>query len=104
MPWSVSKGFGGSCRVSSFTPIDEISDIQNLNIELWVNGEIRQRGSTSEMIFKVDHIFSFISGIFTLEPDDLILTGTPAGVSRLNHSDILKAKIDQLGSVEYKVA
>ena len=104
LPWSISKGFDGSCPVSEFVPIKDISDIQNLSIELEVNGKIRQAGSTSEMIFKVDQLISFISGIFTLEPGDLVLTGTPAGVSKLNPGDRLNAKIDKIGNVLFKVA
>lgn len=104
LPWSVSKGFDRSCPVSEFVPIKDISDIQNLGLELEVNGEIRQAGSTSEMIFKVDQLISFISRIFTLEPGDLVLTGTPAGVSKLNHGDMLNAKIDKIGSVSFNVA
>lgn len=104
LPWSVSKGFDGSCPLSHFVPLNDITDIQNLQIKLEVNGEIRQDGSTSEMIYKVDHLFSFISGIFTLEPGDIILTGTPAGVSKLNHGDQLDAKIEQIGSMRFNVS
>jgi 5-carboxymethyl-2-hydroxymuconate isomerase len=103
LPWSVSKGFDGSCPVSHFTPIDKIPDLQNLEIELKVNGELRQKGSTTEMIFKIDELVSHISGIFTLEPGDLILTGTPAGVSKLNHGDRLEARIENIGSSVFNV-
>jgi 5-carboxymethyl-2-hydroxymuconate isomerase len=103
LPWSVCKGFDGSCPVSQFVSLKEIPDIQSLTIELLVNGETRQKGSTSEMIYKVDEIVSYISGIFTLEPGDMILTGTPAGVSKLNHGDRLEAKIENIGTAIFNV-
>lgn len=103
LPWSVSKGFDGSCPVSQFTQIEEISDLQSLDIELKVNGDLRQKGSTAEMIFKIDELVSHISGIFTLEPGDLILTGTPAGVSKLNHGDQLEGRIENIGTAIFDV-
>jgi 2-keto-4-pentenoate hydratase/2-oxohepta-3-ene-1,7-dioic acid hydratase in catechol pathway len=103
LPWSVSKGFDGSCPVSQFTPIDQMSELQSLDIELKVNGDLRQKGSTEEMIFKIDELIAHISGIFTLEPGDLILTGTPAGVSRLHHGDHLEASIENIGTTIFDV-
>jgi 5-carboxymethyl-2-hydroxymuconate isomerase len=103
LPWSISKGFDGSCPLSQFTPVDQIKDLQSLEIELKVNGDLRQKGSTAEMIFKIDELVSYISGIFTLEPGDLILTGTPSGVSRLNNGDHLEARIQDIGTSVFDV-
>jgi 5-carboxymethyl-2-hydroxymuconate isomerase len=80
-----------------------VADPQNLVITMKVNGELRQNGSTSLMIHTAAKIISHISTIFTLEPGDIILTGTPAGVSRVVAGDILTAEINGVGKVEVKV-
>jgi len=103
LPWSVSKGFDGACPISEFTPLSEIGDIDQLNISLHVNEELRQAGFTGDMIFKTDRLVAYMSTIFTLEPGDIILTGTPAGVSKLNPGDIIRASIERLGSITFHV-
>jgi 5-carboxymethyl-2-hydroxymuconate isomerase len=103
-PWSVSKGFDGSCPISKFTPLAAISDLNNLSIELLVNHSIRQSASTAEMIYPVDQLISYISGYFTLEAGDIILTGTPAGVGKIISGDLLQARIGELGKLEFNVA
>ncbi len=103
LPWAVSKGFDGSCPVSEFVPLRQINDIQDLAIELRINNELRQRGSTRDMIYPVSELMAYISGIFTLEPGDLILTGTPAGVSPLRSGDHLEAAISEVGKMVFTV-
>ncbi len=84
---------------------DEIADPQNLSIELKVNGGIRQQSNTSQMIFNVNQIVSFISHLLTLEPGDVIVTGTPHGVAAAGLSDFLKsgdtleATIENIGTL-----
>ncbi len=83
---------------------DEIPDPQNLTMELKVNGETRQKANTSQMIFTVDQIVSFISHLMTLEPGDVISTGTPAGVAMatgrfLQPGDTMECTIDKLGTL-----
>ena len=83
---------------------DEIPDPQNLNLELKVNGEIRQKAHTSQMIFDVNHIVSFMSHLMTLEPGDVIITGTPQGVAAggaeyLKPGDTMEATIDRIGTL-----
>lgn len=84
---------------------DEIEDPQNLAIELKVNGEIRQQSNTSRMIFNVNQIVSFISHLMTLEPGDVIVTGTPHGVAAggmsefLNPGDTIEATIEKIGTL-----
>jgi len=103
-PWTICKGFDGSCPISSFTPLKNISDVQNLNIELYINNTLRQKGYTGDMIWPVDEVLVFISKIFTLEPGDIILTGTPAGVGEIKSGDHLRAQITDLGKIEFDVA
>ena len=89
---------------------DEIDDVQNLNLKSFVNGELRQDSSTSDMIFKVYDLISFISYSITIEPGDLIATGTPAGVgvfmktkSFLKSGDEIVCEIEKIGRLVNKV-
>lgn len=102
-PWTICKGFDGSCPISTFTPLEKIADIQKLNIQLFVNDTLRQDGFTGDMIWQIGELLAFISKIFTLEPGDIILTGTPEGVGKLNHGDHLRASISEIGTMEFKV-
>ncbi len=83
---------------------DEVGDVQNLNLTLTVNGRVRQSANTSQMIYPVADIVSFLSHIMTLEPADVIATGTPSGVAMatgqfLQPSDIIECKIEKLGTL-----
>jgi acylpyruvate hydrolase len=102
-PWSVAKGFDGACPISTFKPLDQINDLQNLQLTLQLNNKIKQNGNTKDMIFPPDYLVSYISTIFTLEAGDIILTGTPAGVSPISKGDHLKATISEIGSIEFWV-
>ncbi len=99
LPWAIAKGFDTSCPLSDFVPADKVADPQNLTICLALNGEQRQNGSTGLMINSVARIISYLSGIFTLEEGDVILTGTPAGVGRVQAGDRMEASIAGVGSV-----
>jgi len=103
LPWSVSKGFDGSCPISTFVPLSKIVNPENLRISLKLNGEIRQQSTTAKMIFPLKKLISFISGIFTLEPGDIVLTGTPAGVSPLKSGDKIEAEIEKIGRMNFTV-
>ncbi|MCK4821486.1 fumarylacetoacetate hydrolase family protein, partial [bacterium] len=102
-PWIICKGFDGSCPISTFTPLEKITDIQKLNIQLFVNDTLQQDGFTGDMIWQIGELLAFISKIFTLEPGDIILTGTPEGVGKLNPGDHLRASISEVGTMEFKV-
>ncbi len=83
---------------------DEIDDVQNLNLTLTVNGQVRQNSNTSNMIYHVADIVSFLSHLMTLEPGDCIATGTPEGVALatgnfLKANDVIECKIDKLGTL-----
>jgi len=102
-PWTICKGFDGSCPVSTFIPLEKIKDIKKLNIQLFVNDTLRQNGYTGDMIWQIGELLEFISKIFTLEPGDIILTGTPEGVGKLYSGDHLRASISEIGTMEFKV-
>ncbi|MBT1070746.1 fumarylacetoacetate hydrolase family protein [Pelotalea chapellei] len=93
LPWEIAKGFDTSCPLSDFVPPDAVEDPHNLTLRLSVNGEARQNGNSSDMIHRVPQIIAYISDIFTLEPGDVILTGTPAGVGRVRAGDSMEAEI-----------
>ncbi|CAG0987176.1 acylpyruvate hydrolase [Geobacteraceae bacterium] len=103
LPWEIAKGFDTACPLSPFVPADRVTDPQNLRILLTVNGKTRQDGSTSLMIHTVREIISYLSGIFTLEPGDIILTGTPAGVSAIVPGDELVAEIPGVARLQVAV-
>ena len=95
-PWSVSKGFDTFAPLGGLAPASAIADPQKLSFEQRVNGELRQRGDTSLMLSPVAQLVSSCSEVFTLEPGDLIYTGTPKGVARVLPGDTLEVTGDGL--------
>lgn len=102
-PWEKSKAFDGSCPLSAFVKSESISDIQNVEVCLWVNGELRQKGNSAMMLNMVLELISHSSEFFTLEPGDVLLTGTPAGVGPVKLGDKLQVALDDLISVHTEV-
>uniref|UniRef100_A0A2K5EM25 Oxaloacetate tautomerase FAHD1, mitochondrial n=1 Tax=Aotus nancymaae TaxID=37293 RepID=A0A2K5EM25_AOTNA len=99
LPWTLAKSFTASCPVSAFVPKEKIPDPHNLKLWLKVNGELRQEGETSSMIFSIPYIISYVSKIITLEEGDIILTGTPKGVGPVKENDEIEAGIHGLPKV-----
>ena len=93
-PWEKSKAFDNSCMVGDFINIGEIEDISNINFELKKNSRIVQSGNSSNMLWKIDEIISYVSQYFTLKIGDLIFTGTPSGVSKVTSGDFLEGFIN----------
>ena len=98
-----AKGFDTFCPVGPWLET-EIADPQALGLELRVNGAVRQRGSTGDMIFPVAEVIAFISHIMTLFPGDLITTGTPPGVGPLTSGDAVEVEIAGIGTLRHSVA
>ena len=90
LPWEIAKAFNQSAPVSVFLPKEETGDAQNLEFRLDVNGENRQQGQTSHMIFSIPEILSYLSQYFTVKPGDLVFTGTPEGVAKVQVGDHLE--------------
>lgn len=104
LPWSLAKGFDTFAPVGNFVEYNKEMNLENMHIELHVNGEIRQSGNTSNMLFKPSEIISYLSNQFTLYPGDLVFTGTPEGVGPIKPGDVLKADIHHsLSSLEVHV-
>ena len=95
LPWELCKGFDHSAALSNqFIPLAELGgDVQNLEFEMELNGEVRQRGFTKEMLFSVDQIIAHVSKYMTLRIGDLIFTGTPVGVGAVKAGDNIKARL-----------
>jgi 2-keto-4-pentenoate hydratase/2-oxohepta-3-ene-1,7-dioic acid hydratase in catechol pathway len=104
LPWDIAKGFNGSAPVSDkFIPVGEIKDLKNINFSLKVNGELKQQGNTSFMLFSFDYIISYLSKFFTLRTGDLIFTGTPKGVGPVKVGDVLSASVEDEKLLEFEV-
>jgi len=97
-----AKGFDTFCPMGPVVS-DEVDPLAGVTIETRVNGDLRQQGSTADFIFSIPTLLSFISGVFTLEPGDVILTGTPAGVGPLAHGDHVEISVAGLGTLAHSV-
>jgi len=104
LPWEIAKGFDTACPLSDFVPAAAVTDPHNLQLTIKVNGEIRQDGNTRLMMRTIPRFISEVSAIFTLQPGDILLTGTPAGVSRIVSGDQVEAEIEQVGRLKIGVA
>lgn len=102
-PWEIAKAFDFSAPVSNFIDIQKFKDINNLNFRLEKNNQIVQNGNTKDMIFNFDEIISYVSKFVTLKIGDLIFTGTPAGVGKIQINDVLTAYIEETKLMELKI-
>jgi len=94
LPWELAKAFDNSAPVSNFVPKAQFADIYALNFNLDVNGESRQVGNTKDLIFSFEYIIAFVSQYITLKKGDLIFTGTPQGVAKVNIGDRLEGYLE----------
>ncbi len=99
--WTRAKGFDTFCPLGPWIETD-LNPVDSL-ITCKVNGEVRQMGTTRDMIFPVSHLISFVSSVMTLLPGDVILTGTPAGVGVINSGDVIEIEIEELGILKNTV-
>lgn len=94
LPWEKAKAFDGSAVIGEFLPKSQLSSLENLTFELTNNGKPVQIGNTSHMLWKIDELISYVSQYFTLKIGDIIFTGTPEGVERVNPDDILEGFLE----------
>jgi acylpyruvate hydrolase len=112
LQWTRAKGADAFCPYGPWiTTAEEISDPHALRLRTWVNGDLRQDSSTSNLIFKIPELIAFISETCALGPGDLILTGTPSGVGMgldpprfLSSGDVMRIEIERLGAIEHAIA
>ena len=96
--WSRAKGFDTFCPIGEAVPVGDV-DLGRLSVVTRVNGEERQRGSAAQMVFSIPFLISYISRIMTLEPGDLLATGTPEGVGPLAPGDVVEVELPGLGTL-----
>lgn len=94
LPWEKAKGFDGAAVIGiKWLPVSDFESVDDISFRLESNGEVVQQGSTKEMLWKIDALISYVSQYFTLKIGDIIFTGTPAGVARVEENDKLKGFI-----------
>lgn len=99
--WTISKSFDTFLPVGPW--VETKLDPENLEIVLKVNNQVRQRANTSDMIFSIPEVVSYLSNVMTLNPGDIILMGTPSGVGELNPGDVVSVSVEGIGCLENKV-
>ena len=102
-PWEVGKAFEASAPCSALVPASQIGHPTDGKVWLKVNGELRQNGDLNQMIWKVPEMISYLSGLFALQPGDIIMSGTPAGVGAIVRGDRLEGGVDGVGTLDVTV-
>ncbi len=103
LPWEKAKAFDGAAVVGNFLPKSNFEDVNNINFSLEKNGNVQQIGNTSLMLWKIDTLIEYISKYFTLKIGDIVFTGTPSGVGKVNSNDILKGFVEEKELFSIKV-
>ncbi len=103
-PWDLAKNFENSAVISEIVTVGESGHIQAGDIRLSVNGEQRQSGDVSDLIWSVPELIADLSKYYHLQPGDLLYTGTPAGVGPVEPGDVITGSIDQVGKIELTIA
>lgn len=103
LPWELAKSFDSSAPISIFLPKSDFENLYDLNFELKINGETRQKGYTKDLLFSFEKIISFVSQYITLKKGDLIFTGTPEGVGKINQGDKLEAWLEDKQLLNFDV-
>ena len=103
LPWEKAKAFDGAAVVGKFLAKSDFKDVDNINFRLEKNDKVQQKGNTSLMLWKIDTLIEYISKYFTLKIGDIIFTGTPSGVAKVNPNDILKGFIEEKEIFSIKV-
>lgn len=100
-PWDLCKGFDGAAALGEWVSKEKFRDVQAMHFHLDINGQTVQEGRTSDMIFSIDHIVSYISQSFTLKTGDIIYTGTPVGVGPVHIDDHLEGWVEDRKVLEF---
>ncbi len=95
LPWELSKSFDGAAAIGEWLPKDKFLDLQRLHFHLDINGKTVQNGCTSDMLYKIDTLISYISQYFTLKTGDILFTGCPSGCGTVNINDHLEGYIEE---------
>lgn len=103
LPWELAKSFDNSAPVSNFVPKSNFADLYNIGFKLDINGQTRQQGNTSDLLFSFEKIIAFVSAYITLKKGDLIFTGTPPGVSKVAIGDHLEGYLETQKLLDFDI-
>jgi 2-keto-4-pentenoate hydratase/2-oxohepta-3-ene-1,7-dioic acid hydratase in catechol pathway len=103
LPWEIAKAFDNSAVLGVWKPLSMFSDVHNINFSMKLNEQVVQQGNSSDMLFSLEKIISYISVFFTLQQGDLIYTGTPAGVAAVRIGDVLEAFVEQESLLKFEI-
>lgn len=103
LPWELSKSFDGSAVIGNFLPKTQFANLQDINFSLKKNEEVVQKGNSADMLFDIDDIIAYVSQFITLKIGDIIFTGTPVGVGRVDINDRLQGYIEEEKLFDFKV-
>ena len=103
LPWEKAKGFDGSAIIGDFVSKKQYADLSNLSFSLEKNEQVVQDGNTKSMLWKIDELIAYVSQFMTLKIGDILFTGTPAGVGKVNSNDKLIGKIEGKTFLEVQI-
>lgn len=103
LPWELAKAFDGSAPISSFIPKSTFASMEDISFDLHVNGELKQTGNTSLMLYSIDFLIAHVSKYFTLKVGDILFTGTPKGVGPVKIGDELVARLGNQELLRFSV-
>jgi acylpyruvate hydrolase len=103
LPWELSKCFDGAAPLGDFIPVTGVNDMANLDFRLEINNKVVQQSNTCDMIFGFNEIIEYVSKFFTLKTGDLIFSGTPSGVGKLNRNDNLVAWLNDKPLLDFQI-
>lgn len=102
-PWEICKSFDNSAVIGNFIPAETVEDVQNIDFRLDINGITVQKGNSKDMIFPVNELISYVSKYFTIKIGDILFTGTPVGVGKVNVGDRLEGYIFDQKMFDFKI-
>ncbi len=103
LPWEIAKSFDGSAPIGTFISKESITEFKNIDFQLTINQQVRQQGNSVDMLFYFDDLISYVSQFVTLKKGDLLFTGTPAGVGKVDKGDILEGFLNNEKLLHCKV-
>lgn len=103
LPWELCKSFDNSAAIGDFIPVGELTDIQQLDFHLDIDGRTVQSGNTRDMIFHIDALIAYVSRFMTLKIGDLIFTGTPAGIGPVKIGDHLEGYLEDKKVLDFYI-
>src|SRR5690554_2474006 len=103
LPWELAKSFDGATVLGTFIDKDQFDDLQNISFQLVKNGTVVQNGNTQDMLWQIDELIAYVSQFFTLKIGDIIFTGTPAGVAKVNPGDELEGFLEDQKLLNVKI-